>query len=253
MSLAESFGCSNVTDKVRCLYRLVIHKGSASSLHKICTFCSCVTARSFVSLLCKCLTCTVNCQAYTRLILLPLRSSAWSEGRQIFSLCRSSWITSGNTRSTSVCNWSCGSQVRSPCVWQCVGSLSIRFLFSSFLISLPLLSFHLNFSLFISQPLFFSQPHLILTLSFSPLFSSPLFLTFHLIFILTSSYLPSPSFLPYPHTGLRGAIAYALCLHTELESQEKRQVLVTTTLIIVLFTLLFLGGSTMPLLKVLHC
>ena len=53
--------------------------------------------------------------------------------------------------------------------------------------------------------------------------------------------------------GLRGAIAYALCLHTELESEEKRHVLVTTTLIIVLFTILFLGGSTMPLLKVPCC
>jgi len=53
-------------------------------------------------------------------------------------------------------------------------------------------------------------------------------------------------------SGLRGAIAYALCLHTELESEEKRHVLVTTTLIIVLFTILFLGGSTMPLLKFLN-
>merc|ERR1712142_497190 len=53
-------------------------------------------------------------------------------------------------------------------------------------------------------------------------------------------------------SGLRGAIAYALCLHTELESEEKRHVLVTTTLIIVLFTILFFGGSTMPLLKFLN-
>ena len=49
-------------------------------------------------------------------------------------------------------------------------------------------------------------------------------------------------------SGLRGAIAYALSLHLEFET-ETRRVLVTTTLIIVLFTILVLGGSTMPLLK----
>lgn len=49
-------------------------------------------------------------------------------------------------------------------------------------------------------------------------------------------------------SGLRGAIAYALSLHLEFD-REKRRVLVTTTLIIVLFTILVLGGSTMPLLK----
>lgn len=51
-------------------------------------------------------------------------------------------------------------------------------------------------------------------------------------------------------SGLRGAIAFALSLHLEL-SPEKRYVLVTATLIIVLFTLMFLGGSTMPLLKIM--
>ena len=49
--------------------------------------------------------------------------------------------------------------------------------------------------------------------------------------------------------GLRGAIAFALSLHIEIE-KEKREVLVTATLIIVLFTLLFLGGGTMPLMTV---
>ena len=49
-------------------------------------------------------------------------------------------------------------------------------------------------------------------------------------------------------SGLRGAIAYALSLHLEFEL-ETRRVLVTTTLVIVLFTILCLGGSTMPLLK----
>ncbi|XP_046641865.1 sodium/hydrogen exchanger 8-like [Daphnia pulicaria] len=51
-------------------------------------------------------------------------------------------------------------------------------------------------------------------------------------------------------SGLRGAIAYALSLHLEFE-METRRVIVTTTLIIVLFTILVLGGSTMPLLKCL--
>ncbi|XP_064639883.1 sodium/hydrogen exchanger 8-like isoform X2 [Lineus longissimus] len=51
-------------------------------------------------------------------------------------------------------------------------------------------------------------------------------------------------------SGLRGAIAFALSLHLEFES-EKRHILVTSTLIIVLFTVLFLGGSTMPLMKIL--
>nr|CAG4648568.1 EOG090X03SL [Polyphemus pediculus] len=49
-------------------------------------------------------------------------------------------------------------------------------------------------------------------------------------------------------SGLRGAIAYALSLHLEF-AVETRRVLVTTTLIIVLFTILVLGGATMPLLK----
>nr|CAG4640748.1 EOG090X03SL [Eulimnadia texana] len=49
-------------------------------------------------------------------------------------------------------------------------------------------------------------------------------------------------------SGLRGAIAYALSLHLEF-ARETRRVLVTTTLVIVLFTILVLGGSTMPLMK----
>lgn len=52
-------------------------------------------------------------------------------------------------------------------------------------------------------------------------------------------------------SGLRGAIAYALSLHLEFAT-ETRRVLVTTTLVIVLFTILILGGSTMPLLKCLR-
>lgn len=49
--------------------------------------------------------------------------------------------------------------------------------------------------------------------------------------------------------GLRGAIAYALSLHLQF-SDETRHVIVTTTLIIVLFTTLVFGGSTMPIMKV---
>jgi len=52
-------------------------------------------------------------------------------------------------------------------------------------------------------------------------------------------------------SGLRGAIAYALCLHLEFED-EVRKVLVTTTLIVVLFTTIVLGGGTMPLVKYLE-
>ena len=55
----------------------------------------------------------------------------------------------------------------------------------------------------------------------------------------------------YICSGLRGAIAFALSLHLDLE-EEKRYVIVTTTLIIVLFTILFLGGSAMPLMKVIY-
>lgn len=51
-------------------------------------------------------------------------------------------------------------------------------------------------------------------------------------------------------SGLRGAIAYALALHLEF-SDEKRHVIVTTTLIIVVFTIFCLGGFTMPLIKYL--
>jgi len=52
-------------------------------------------------------------------------------------------------------------------------------------------------------------------------------------------------------SGLRGAIAYALCLHLEFDD-EIRKVLVTTTLIVVLFTTIVLGGGTMPLMKYLE-
>jgi len=50
-------------------------------------------------------------------------------------------------------------------------------------------------------------------------------------------------------SGLRGAIAFCLCL--QLQGPE-RDVLITTTLACVLFTILVLGGGTMPLLKFLN-
>ena len=52
-------------------------------------------------------------------------------------------------------------------------------------------------------------------------------------------------------SGLRGAIAYALSLHLEFD-EETRKVLVTTTLVVVLFTTIGLGGGTMPFMKYLE-
>lgn len=53
-------------------------------------------------------------------------------------------------------------------------------------------------------------------------------------------------------SGLRGAICYVLSLHLELDSDEKRHVIITTSLIIVLFTILILGGATYPVVKCLR-
>ncbi|XP_066558502.1 sodium/hydrogen exchanger 8 isoform X2 [Amia ocellicauda] len=52
-------------------------------------------------------------------------------------------------------------------------------------------------------------------------------------------------------SGLRGAIPYALSLHLGLEPIEKRQLIGTTTIVIVLFTILLLGGGTMPLIRLI--
>lgn len=49
--------------------------------------------------------------------------------------------------------------------------------------------------------------------------------------------------------GLRGAVAFSLSTQLQFDA-EQRSVLVTSTLIIVLFTILVFGGSTLPLLKV---
>lgn len=54
-------------------------------------------------------------------------------------------------------------------------------------------------------------------------------------------------------SGLRGAIAFVLALDLPaVHFAEHYRVLVTTTLVIVLFTILFLGGATLPLLKMLR-
>lgn len=60
---------------------------------------------------------------------------------------------------------------------------------------------------------------------------------------------PRPTSSPPCRPGLRGAIPYALSLHLDLEPMEKRQLIGTTTIVIVLFTILLLGGSTMPLIR----
>lgn len=51
-------------------------------------------------------------------------------------------------------------------------------------------------------------------------------------------------------SGLRGAIAFALSLNLQIDN-ETRHIIVTSTLILVLFTTLVLGGATMPLMKVI--
>ncbi|KAK0422002.1 hypothetical protein QR680_007306 [Steinernema hermaphroditum] len=52
-------------------------------------------------------------------------------------------------------------------------------------------------------------------------------------------------------SGMRGAVAFALALHMELEDASTKRMLLTTTLFLLLFTIVFLGGSTLPVLKAL--
>jgi solute carrier family 9 (sodium/hydrogen exchanger), member 8 len=52
-------------------------------------------------------------------------------------------------------------------------------------------------------------------------------------------------------SGLRGAIAFALSLNLQV-SGDVRHIIVTSTLILVLFTTLILGGSTLPLVRVTY-
>lgn len=54
----------------------------------------------------------------------------------------------------------------------------------------------------------------------------------------------------YPFPGLRGAIAFALSLHMNFNDELLRRIMITTTLILVVFTIVVLGGCTMPVMKV---
>uniref|UniRef100_A0A8D3CQL5 Sodium/hydrogen exchanger n=1 Tax=Scophthalmus maximus TaxID=52904 RepID=A0A8D3CQL5_SCOMX len=75
-------------------------------------------------------------------------------------------------------------------------------------------------------------------------------LSFLLNFFRDHKITPKMMFIMW-FSGLRGAIPYALSLHLGLEPIEKRQLIGTTTIIIVLFTILFLGGGTMPLIRLM--
>uniref|UniRef100_A0AAV2LXB3 Sodium/hydrogen exchanger n=1 Tax=Knipowitschia caucasica TaxID=637954 RepID=A0AAV2LXB3_KNICA len=75
-------------------------------------------------------------------------------------------------------------------------------------------------------------------------------LSFLLNFFRDHKITPKMMFIMW-FSGLRGAIPYALSLHLGLEPIEKRQLIGTTTIIIVLFTILLMGGGTMPLIRVM--
>ncbi|XP_060793130.1 sodium/hydrogen exchanger 8 [Neoarius graeffei] len=75
-------------------------------------------------------------------------------------------------------------------------------------------------------------------------------LSFFLNFFRDHKITPKMMFIMW-FSGLRGAIPYALSLHLGLEPIEKRQLIGTTTIIIVLFTILVMGGGTMPLIRIM--
>uniref|UniRef100_A0A915CY74 Sodium/hydrogen exchanger n=1 Tax=Ditylenchus dipsaci TaxID=166011 RepID=A0A915CY74_9BILA len=54
-------------------------------------------------------------------------------------------------------------------------------------------------------------------------------------------------------SGMRGAVAFALALHMcqNVMSEETKGVILTSTLFIVLFTIVFMGGTALPMIKVL--
>lgn len=52
-------------------------------------------------------------------------------------------------------------------------------------------------------------------------------------------------------SGMRGAVAFALALHMNVENIENKQMLLTSTLFVVLFSIVFLGSSALPLIKIL--
>uniref|UniRef100_A0A0N4ZFN2 Sodium/hydrogen exchanger n=1 Tax=Parastrongyloides trichosuri TaxID=131310 RepID=A0A0N4ZFN2_PARTI len=53
-------------------------------------------------------------------------------------------------------------------------------------------------------------------------------------------------------SSMRGAVAFALALHMDLESSETKRVILTNTLFLILFTITFLGGSALPMMKLLN-
>ncbi|KAI1892765.1 hypothetical protein AGOR_G00136900 [Albula goreensis] len=75
-------------------------------------------------------------------------------------------------------------------------------------------------------------------------------LSFLLNFFRDHKITPKMMFIMW-FSGLRGAIPYALSLHLGLKPLEKRQLIGTTTIVIVLFTILLLGGGTMPLIRLM--
>ncbi|KAK6729623.1 hypothetical protein RB195_006581 [Necator americanus] len=52
-------------------------------------------------------------------------------------------------------------------------------------------------------------------------------------------------------SGMRGAVCFALVLYMEVE-KEKKSVILTTTLFLILFTTLFLGGTVMPFISFIN-
>uniref|UniRef100_A0A183CFG2 Sodium/hydrogen exchanger n=1 Tax=Globodera pallida TaxID=36090 RepID=A0A183CFG2_GLOPA len=52
-------------------------------------------------------------------------------------------------------------------------------------------------------------------------------------------------------SGMRGAVALALALHMDWGTDENKGVILTSTLFIILFTIIFMGGSALPLIKIL--
>lgn len=50
---------------------------------------------------------------------------------------------------------------------------------------------------------------------------------------------------------MRGAVAFALALHMDVQNIENKQMMLTSTLFVVLFTIIFMGGTALPLIKVL--
>jgi len=50
---------------------------------------------------------------------------------------------------------------------------------------------------------------------------------------------------------MRGAVAFALALHMNVQNMENKHMLLTSTLFVVLFSIIFMGSTALPLIKVL--